>query len=142
MRKVSLDGLLTVDVLSGVAAFSSFHFHRQFSALFGISIHRHVQLNRLKRAVYRLAFRAEHSITEIAYDSGYETPESFSRAFKLWIGQSPSEFRDRSDWPSWHTAYVACNTTRKSLHDDEFLRSPGQDRGFSCNKDCRTSTLR
>jgi hypothetical protein len=55
-----------------VAAFSKFHFLRQFSALSGISVRSYVQLNRLKRAVYRLAFRGEHSITAIALDSGYE----------------------------------------------------------------------
>ena len=33
-----LDEDLSVDALSGVAAFSRFHFHRQFSALFGIGV--------------------------------------------------------------------------------------------------------
>ena len=43
-----LDDDLDLDVLSRVAAFSKFHFHRQFSALFGISPHRYVQLARMK----------------------------------------------------------------------------------------------
>ena len=51
-----LDDDLDVDLLSGVAAFSKYHFHRQFTSLFGISIHRYVQLLRLQRASYRLAF--------------------------------------------------------------------------------------
>ena len=33
-----LDEELSVDTLSGVAAFSRFHFHRQFTALFGIGV--------------------------------------------------------------------------------------------------------
>ncbi|MDR6511944.1 AraC-like DNA-binding protein [Novosphingobium capsulatum] len=37
-----LDGDPGLDVLSGVAAFSPYHFHRQFSAMFGIPLHRHV----------------------------------------------------------------------------------------------------
>ena len=36
-----LDGDLGLDVLSGVAAFSPYHFHRQFSAMFGMSLHRY-----------------------------------------------------------------------------------------------------
>jgi hypothetical protein len=36
-----------------VAAFSKFHFHRQFTATFGLSVHRYVQLALLKRASHR-----------------------------------------------------------------------------------------
>ena len=50
-----LDGDLGLDVLSGVAAFSPYHFHRQFSAMFGMSLHRYVQMARMKRAAARLA---------------------------------------------------------------------------------------
>jgi AraC family transcriptional regulator len=41
-----LDDDLDLDTLSGVAAFSKFHFHRQFLAIFGLSVHRYVQLAR------------------------------------------------------------------------------------------------
>jgi len=50
-----LDCDLDLETASGVAAFSKFHFHRQFKATFGISVHRYVQLARMKRASYRLA---------------------------------------------------------------------------------------
>ena len=42
-----LDDDLDLDSLSAVAAFSKFHFHRQFTATFGVSVHRYVQLARL-----------------------------------------------------------------------------------------------
>ena len=83
---------LSVEVLSGIAAFSRFHFHRQFAALFGISVGKYVQLARLKRASYRLAFRDEDTILLISLDSGYEGPEAFCRAFKQRFGQTPSDF--------------------------------------------------
>ena len=50
-----LDDDLDLETVSGVAAFSKFHFHRQFTATFGLSVHRYVQLARMKRASYRLA---------------------------------------------------------------------------------------
>ena len=84
-----LDDDLTVDRLSGVAAFSKYHFHRQFSELFGIGVYRYVQLVRLKRASYQLAFRDQHRIIDIALASGYESHEAFSRAFKKTVGQTP-----------------------------------------------------
>jgi AraC family transcriptional regulator len=43
-----LKGNLDLDALSGVAAFSKYHFHRQFTATFGLSVHRYVQLARQK----------------------------------------------------------------------------------------------
>src|ERR1700710_1173716 len=50
-----LDDDLGLETLSGVAAFSKYHFHRQFTATFGLSVHRYVQLARMKRASHRLA---------------------------------------------------------------------------------------
>ena len=99
-----LDDDLSTEMLSGVAAFSKHHFHRQFTALFGIGIYRYVQLLRLKRASYRLAFR-DDPILDIALDSGYEGPEAFARAFKQRIGQTPSAFRDQPQWSPWHAVY-------------------------------------
>ncbi len=107
-----LDDNLSVDVLSGVAAFSRHHFHRQFTAQFGISVHKYVQLARLKRASYRLAFQ-DDAIIEIALDSGYEGPEAFSRAFKQCIGQTPSEFRNEPRWAPWHAIIQPVSATRR-----------------------------
>ena len=52
-----LDDDLDLDALSSVAAYSKYHFHRQFTATFGLSVHRYIQLARMKRASYRLAYR-------------------------------------------------------------------------------------
>jgi AraC family transcriptional regulator len=107
-----LDEELSVDRLGRVAAFSKFHFHRQFTELFGLGVHRYVQLRRLKRASYRLAYREEPSVLEVAMESGYEGPEAFARAFKKWLGQTPSEFRRRPDWESWRTTYQPLDEMR------------------------------
>lgn len=37
-----LDDDLDLETVSGVAAFFKFHFHRQFKATFGLSLHRYV----------------------------------------------------------------------------------------------------
>jgi AraC family transcriptional regulator len=107
-----LDDDLTVDRLSSVAAFSKYHFHRQFSEFFVVSVYKYVQLNRLKRAAYQLVFRDRTSIIDIALASGYENPESFSRAFKKSIGQTPSEFRKQPQWHPWHSIYQPLSDLR------------------------------
>ncbi len=109
-----LDEALSVEQLSQVAHFSKFHFHRQFSDYCGISVIRYLQLMRLKRASYRLAF-GDDRITEIALDAGFENPESFSRAFKNTFGQTPSAFRKQPKWQPWSERYQFPLRDRKKI---------------------------
>lgn len=115
-----LDEDLSVDVLSDIAAFSKHHFHRQFSSLFGIGVYRYVQLLRLKRASYRLAFRSHESVIQIALDSGYDGPEAFARAFKQRTSQTPSAFRGEPHWAPWHSIYEQLNKVRSLIMQTRF----------------------
>lgn len=105
-----LGGDVSLERLAEVAAFSKYHFHRQFSAIFGIGVHPYVQLVRMKSASYQLAFREHERILDVALTSGYESHEAFSRAFKKIVGQTPSEFRQQPQWETWHAIY-------ERLHD-------------------------
>ena len=107
-----LEEELSVDFLSQVANFSKFHFHRQFSEYCGISVIRYIQLMRLKRASYRLAFNPLERIIDIALDAGFENPESFSRAFKISIGITPSAFRKKPEWEPWIERFQIPNRKR------------------------------
>ncbi|WP_440639887.1 AraC family transcriptional regulator [Bradyrhizobium sp. PUT101] len=110
-----LDDDLDLESLSGVAAFSKFHFHRQFTATFGLSVHRYVQLARLKRASHQLAFTDAESVTDIAMDAGYEAPDAFARAFRQRFGQSPSSFRKSPEWEPWLAAFGPLDIARSKL---------------------------
>jgi AraC family transcriptional regulator len=100
-----LDEPLSVEQLSRVAHFSKFHFHRQFSLYAGIGVLAYVRLLRLRQASYRLVFRKQERITDIALDAGFESPEAFSRAFKQAFGQSPSQFRKSPLWQPWNERF-------------------------------------
>lgn len=115
-----LDANLDLDVLSGVAAFSKFHFHRQFTATFGLSVHRYVQLARMKRASHRLAYIDAQSVTEIAMDAGYDALDAFARAFRQRFGQSPSSFRNSPDWEPWLAALGPLDNARSKLMQRTF----------------------
>ena len=115
-----LDCDLDLDTVSSVAAFSKFHFHRQFAATFGLSVHRYVQLARMKRASYRLAYGDARSVTEIAMDAGYDTPDAFARAFRQRFGQSPSSFRRSPDWEPWLAALGPLENARSKLMQKTF----------------------
>src|SRR6201991_2778528 len=110
---VHLDGDLSLSPLAQVAAYSCCHFHRRFAGLTGLSVHRYVQLSRFKRAAWQAAFRPGASMTDIALDAGYESPEAFSRAFRQRLGQSPSAFRDAPDWQAWANAWRELDEVRR-----------------------------
>lgn len=103
--EVNSETPLSIDDLSDVAAFSRHHFQRQFSGFLGLSAHRYVQFMRMRRASWRLAFRPDMSVNDIALATGYEGPEAFARAFRQYSGQSPSDFRARPDWAEWHSRF-------------------------------------
>lgn len=106
---------LDLDVLSSVAAFSKFHFHRQFTATFGLSVHRYVQLVRMKRASCDLVRSDAQSVTDIALDAGYDAPDAFARAFRQRLGQSPSSFRKSPGWAPWLAAFGPLDNARSKL---------------------------
>lgn len=105
---------LNLEQLSNIAAFSKYHFHRQFTGYFGISVYKYIQLNHLKRATYQLAFR-DDKIIDIALLNGYESPEAFARAFKKIFGQSPSAFRKALHWTPWSFIYQPLKKLRNMM---------------------------
>ena len=89
-----LDEPPPLDELAGVAGLSPYHFHHVFTGMIGESVGRHVRRLRLERAAIRLK-ASRLPVIEIAYEAGYETHESFTRAFHAAFGVSPIGFRRR-----------------------------------------------
>ncbi|HHF7345214.1 TPA: GyrI-like domain-containing protein [Legionella feeleii] len=96
-----LDEKLTLNQLSDIACFSKYHFHRLFTAYTGLSLQQYVRWLRLKRAAHQLIVNKDKSIIEIAINAGFESHESFTRAFKQACHLNPSEFRAQSSWQVW-----------------------------------------
>jgi AraC family transcriptional regulator len=91
-----LDGALDLQALARTAALSPFHFHRIFRGMVGetpLELHRRL---RLERAAWQL-LNDDPPVTTVAFAAGYETHESFTRAFRLHYDCSPSEFRQSRD---------------------------------------------
>ncbi|GLX78774.1 AraC family transcriptional regulator [Thalassotalea insulae] len=102
--EANLDEDLDVEQLCQLANLSKYHFHRQCSLFFGMSVMSLARLLRLKRAAYQLAYR-DSNIIDIAITAGYDSHEAFSRAFKRCFKLSPSDFRLSPDWALWQTKY-------------------------------------
>lgn len=74
------------------AASSVFHFQRMFSMLVGYTLGDYIRMRRLSLAADEL-HRTNGRIIDIALRYGYDTPESFSRAFARFHGITPTEAR-------------------------------------------------
>ena len=72
-------------------AYSSvFHFQRVFGILCGFSLGDYIRMRRLSLAGEELS-NGNAKVIDVAMKYGYDTPESFSRAFTRFHSISPSE---------------------------------------------------
>lgn len=83
--------LRLVDV-AGWAHMSPFHFHRQFCSAFGETPHACLTRLRMERAKHLLR-SGELPVTEVCFESGFESLGSFSTRFTRYTGCAPSRYR-------------------------------------------------
>ncbi|MDQ2735821.1 MAG: AraC family transcriptional regulator, partial [Pseudomonadota bacterium] len=81
--------------LARVSHVSEAHFARSFKQAFGVPPHRYLLTRRIERATALLR-DTELSITEVAFDTGWESLGTFGRTFRDVTGESPSAVRVRA----------------------------------------------
>ncbi|MFD1175430.1 GyrI-like domain-containing protein [Paenibacillus puldeungensis] len=112
----ALDEPLDFRQISTEVYSSPYHFHRKFRELTGENVHECLRRLRMERAMHLLR-TTNREITDIAFDSGYETLESFSKAFKRVYGLSPTDARKLSDWRGRIYSSVGLHySERQQLH--------------------------
>lgn len=72
---------------------STFYFQKGFTILTGMNVGEYIRNRRLYLAALDLTAGRE-KIIDIAYKYGYETPESFSKAFRRFHGCTPSQAKN------------------------------------------------
>lgn len=80
--------------LADVSGVSQAHFARSFKQAFGAPPHRYLLTRRIERACALLR-DTELPITEIAFQTGWESLGSFGRTFRDVTGESPGSHRER-----------------------------------------------
>jgi AraC-like DNA-binding protein/predicted transcriptional regulator YdeE len=94
------------------AGISQWHFQKIFKALTGETLKSYIRARRFAAALAQLA-TADARIIDIALASGFETQESFTRAFRKAFGITPGAYR----WLGSQHRFV-----RKVRIDAEYLR--------------------
>ena len=80
--------------LAQVSAVSAAYFARQFKKAFGVPPHRHLLARRIERAMALLR-DTDLAVTEVAYQTGWNSLGTFGRIFRDITGESPGELRAR-----------------------------------------------
>jgi len=85
---------IDLDTAASVAGLSKFHFHRLFSATYGVTPANYLTRRRIERAQDLL--RATNlTVTEVCFAVGYSSLGSFSARFKELVGETPSAVQRR-----------------------------------------------
>lgn len=90
--EANLDQDLSTAAVARAAGLSASRFHRVFVAEIGETPHAYVARLRLDRAAFYLATQ-EGTVPDIALAVGYQTPETFARAFVRRFATTPSGYR-------------------------------------------------
>jgi AraC family transcriptional regulator len=96
---------INYDEAAKIMGVSVFHFQRLFSFLTGTPIAEYIRCRRMTLAGFDIQ-KSNEKIIDIALKYGYESHSSFSRAFQLFHGVTPSAVRDKGKsikiYPSIH----------------------------------------
>jgi signal transduction histidine kinase/ligand-binding sensor domain-containing protein/DNA-binding response OmpR family regulator len=84
----------SIDTFSKLAGMSRSQLHRKTTALFNLSPSEFVRSLRLSRAAQRLKQKSG-TVSEIAFDVGFNNLSYFSRSFREQYGVLPSEYSDK-----------------------------------------------
>ncbi len=88
------DGITLADIAKHVHL-SAFHFHRAFSLLTDMSPAEYLRKRRLSQAGADL-MNGEEKVIDVAMKYGYDSPESFAKAFTRFHGVSPMQVKKGS----------------------------------------------
>lgn len=82
-----------IENIAQVACSSPFHFQRMFHMLTGFTIAEYIRNRKLTLAAQELAISSKVKVIDIAFKYGYDSPESFAKAFRKAHEVTPSEAR-------------------------------------------------
>ena len=84
---------ITINDVSNQVNISKFYLQRGFKLMTGYSISEYIRYRRLYLSALEI-INSKEKIIDLAYKYGFETPESFSKAFSRFHGISPSQIKN------------------------------------------------
>ena len=128
---------MSIEDVAVNAGFSTNYFNRIFFEHTGFNVMEYIRFTRLKSAAVSLR-TSERSVIDIALDCGYETHESFTRAFKKQFGVSPTNYRKMHEKSElWYGEFNNDTVGARLLHEFKQLKAadPDEIREYLLEKD-------
>ena len=88
---------ITLDKIANASKYSKYHLHRMFTAITGLTLHNYIKRRRLTEAAKKLLF-TDCAVLDIALESGYESQQAFTLAFKELYKKTPDNFRKKREF--------------------------------------------
>ncbi len=85
---------LDIEEAAKAAYSSTFHFQRMFHMLTGMTVAEYMRKRKLTFAAQELAMSSAARVLDVALKYGYDSPESFAKAFRRVHGITPSAARE------------------------------------------------
>jgi AraC family transcriptional regulator len=85
---------INIEDIARVAYSSTFHFQRMFHMITGMTVSEYMRKRKLTLAAQELAVFKNSRVLDVALKYGYDSPESFAKAFRKVHGISPSAARE------------------------------------------------
>ena len=130
-----------VERLARVSRVSEAHFARSFKQAFGVPPHRYLLTRRIERATALLR-DTDRPITEIAFDTGWESLGTFGRTFRDVTGESPGATRARARAAAnqlgrvpacfvsaAHRPDLTIAVSEKRRHEEDTMKDESEERG-------------
>lgn len=89
----NLDTDLSLDYLAEKAHYSPYHFHRVFLTVVDERVNEFINRKRIERIASILLVEQNIPLNHLAHTYGFNSHNSFSRAFKKYFGISPTKFK-------------------------------------------------
>ena len=89
----NLASSLEIEDISRTAALSPFYYQRIFGALCGMTVGEYIRARRMTLAAQELLGK-NMKVIDVALKYGYDSPDSFAKAFQRFHGVSPSKARE------------------------------------------------
>ena len=85
---------LNIATIAKKAALSSFYYQRIFGAMCGMTVGEYIRERRMTLAAQELAC-SDCKVIDIALKYGYDSPDSFTKAFQRFHGITPAQAREK-----------------------------------------------
>lgn len=95
--EVNLDKKIALCDVAKNVNLSEYHFHRLFTKYANETLKQFITRIKMERSAIYLAINIDISITEIAYNYGYNSASAYNKAFKKYYGMSPTKFRKEQE---------------------------------------------